>query len=119
MHLLFFAPIWAASAAVAAPAADPAQMPGPLAGVGAVVPYLLIFMVIYLLVVRPSSQQRQAQQAMLQGLKKGDEVITSSGVYGRIVSLEEKVAVLEVADKVRIRLLRDRIASLATLPAQK
>jgi preprotein translocase subunit YajC len=100
----------------AAPPIDPSELPGPLAGVTSMIPYLLIFAVIYVLVVRPSNQQRKAQQDLLQSLQKDDEIITSGGVYGRIVSLEEKIAVVEIAEKVRIRLLRDRIATRLTPP---
>jgi preprotein translocase subunit YajC len=98
------------SADTAAAPADLSVANGPLAGLTSVVPYLLMFAVIYFLIVRPGSKQRRDHQQMLGALKKDDEVVTSGGVYGRIVALEEKLATIEIADRVKIRILRDRIA---------
>lgn len=71
---------------------------------------ILMFAVIYLLLIRPASRQRKEHLTMLQALKKDDEVFTSGGIVGKIVSIDEKLATLEVADKVKVRVLRDRIA---------
>jgi preprotein translocase subunit YajC len=98
------------SADTAAPVSDLSAANGPLAGLTSMVPYLLMFAVIYFLIVRPGSKQRRDHQLMLGALKKDDEVVTSGGVYGRIVALEEKLATVEIADRVKIRILRDRIA---------
>lgn len=81
-----------------------------LDGVMGMLPLLLMFGVIYLLILRPASKQRKEHQQLLNELKKDDEVVTAAGFYGRIVALDDKVATLEIADKVKIRLLRDRIA---------
>lgn len=83
---------------------------GLLASLGGIAPAFLMMAVVYVLILRPSAKQRKEQQSMLQALKKDDEVLTSAGFYGRIVSLDDKVATLEIADKVKIRVLRDRIA---------
>lgn len=101
----------------ATPSGDtaPSGASGPLAGLPSLVPYMLMFMVIYVLIIRPGSKQRREHQDMLLTLKKDDEVITSGGVYGRITQLEEKIATLEIADKVKIRILRDRITARATV----
>jgi preprotein translocase subunit YajC len=73
-------------------------------------PILLMFGVIYLLLMRPASKQRKEHQALLSALKKDDEIVTQSGMYGRIMVLDEKVATLEISPKVQIKILRDRIA---------
>src|SRR5689334_5038302 len=83
---------------------------GPLAGLTGLLPFVLMFGVIYFLLVRPANKQRKEHAELLNTLKKDDEVVTSSGMYGRIIGLEEKVATLEIADKVKIRIYRDRIA---------
>ena len=54
--------------------------------------------------------------------KKDDEVVTTGGIYGKIVSLDDRVVTLEIADKVKIKILRDRIAGRwnpAQPPAKK
>ena len=84
--------------------------PGGLMGnLQQLLPFALMFAVLYLLLFRPMSKQRREHQDLLNALKKDDEVMTSSGMWGRIVAIEENVVTLEIADKVKIRILRDRI----------
>jgi preprotein translocase subunit YajC len=73
-------------------------------------PYVLMFAVVYFLMIRPANKQRREHQDLLTSLKKDDEVVTSGGVYGKVISLDDKIVTLEIADKVKIRILRDRIA---------
>ena len=87
--------------------APPAGPPG--GGLLGMLPVLAMVLLLWLLVMRPASKQRREHQELLNALKKDDEIITNGGLLGRIVSIDEKVAVVEVADKVKIRILRDRI----------
>src|SRR5688500_17094023 len=59
---------------------------GGLGQIYGVLPYLLIFGIIYVLVIRPTSKQRKEHQELLGALKKDDEVVTTGGMYGKIVS---------------------------------
>lgn len=79
-------------------------------GLLGMVPFALMFVVIYVLMVRPAQKQRKEQDDMLASLKRDDEVVTQSGLLGRIVTIEEKIVTLELADKVKVRMLRDRIS---------
>lgn len=79
-------------------------------GLTGLLPFLLMFVVIYFLLIRPASKQRKEHQALLGALKKDDEIVTAAGFWGRIVSIDERIVVLEIADKVKIKILRDRIA---------
>jgi len=85
---------------------------GLIESMGSVLPLVLMFGVIYMLLIRPASKQRKEHAELLGRLKKDDEVVTNGGIYGRIVSLDDKVATLEISDKVKIRIMRDRIAGL-------
>jgi preprotein translocase subunit YajC len=76
--------------------------------------FILMFAVLYLLIIRPAGKQRKEHQTMLSALKKDDEVVTTGGVIGRIVTVEERLVTLEIADKVKVRVLRDRIAGRYT-----
>mgnify|MGYP001565138112 CR=1 FL=1 len=98
---------------IVAESPNPAASPevGPLGGAMGMLPLLLMFVVIYFLLIRPAGKQRKDHQNLLSSLKKDDEVVTTSGIIGRIVSLEDKLATLEIADKVKVRMLRDRIVS--------
>jgi preprotein translocase subunit YajC len=90
---------------------------GPMDGLITIGGPLLMFAVIYLLLIRPAGKQRKEHQNMLTALKKDDEIITTGGLVGRIVSLEDKIATVEIADRVKVRVLRDRIAGRYTAPS--
>lgn len=107
---------WLGDAHVAQAAAGGAGM-GELTG--ALVPMLLMFAVMYFLLIRPASKQRKDHAALLNGLKKGDEVVTTGGLYGRIVGIEDTVAVVEIADRVKVKVLRDRISGKWPSQAKK
>lgn len=94
-------------------AQDPtgATGPGPLV---TLIPFVLIFVIMYFLVVRPQQKKVKAHQEMLNKLKKNDEVMTSGGIYGKVIDLKESVVTLEVAPNVRIRVHRPQIASVLT-----
>ncbi len=92
--------------------------PGPAGGpLGAILPLVLVFLVFYFLLIRPQQNQAKRHKEFLNNLKKGDEVITSGGVHGKITGLTETVVTLEVADKVRIKIQRSNISGLKPNPA--
>ncbi|MEW6439517.1 MAG: preprotein translocase subunit YajC [bacterium] len=79
---------------------------------GALVPLLLMFVVFYFLLIRPQQRRSRQHRELLDALKRGDEVITSGGIHGKITGLTEGVVTLEVADKVRIKVQRGNISGL-------
>ncbi|MBF0207033.1 MAG: preprotein translocase subunit YajC [Oligoflexia bacterium] len=100
----------AAGAAGAATGAA-ANSPSPLASL---LPFVLIFFVFYILLIRPQKKKAQQEEAMLSALNKGDEVVPRSGMSGTIQGLTEKVVTLEVAEGVRVKVLRGQIGGLAS-----
>ncbi len=93
-----------------------AQNPGGAQGSGGLgsmlIPLLFMFGVFYFLLIRPQKKRETEHRKFLSGLKKGDEVILQSGLYGRVAGLTEQVVTLEVADHVRIRASRSSIAGM-------
>lgn len=75
------------------------------------VPLVMILGVFYFLLIRPQQQQAKSHEDFVKGLKKGEMVVTSSGLFGRIVELRDKDVTLEVAPNVKVRHERARIAS--------
>ncbi|MBI5116250.1 preprotein translocase subunit YajC [Candidatus Poribacteria bacterium] len=75
-------------------------------------PLILMFVVFYFLLIRPQSKKQREHQEMLRNLKKGDKVITNSGLYGVIVKVTDKDVILEVADKVNLRFTAGAIAGV-------
>jgi preprotein translocase subunit YajC len=75
-------------------------------------PWILIIVVFYLLLIRPQQKRQKEHRLMLDGLIKGDKVVTNSGMFGTIVGFNEKenVVVLKVADEVKIEFLKSSIA---------
>ncbi len=97
-----------AMADAAAPAAGPA-------GTGFEWIFLVGFLVIfYLMIWRPQAKRAKEQKNLLSNLQKGDEVVTSGGIAGKITQVSEAFVVLEVSDTVEMKLQKGAIA--ATLP---
>lgn len=75
------------------------------------VPFVFIFILFYFLLIRPQSKRAKEHQQFVTNLKRGDAVLTASGIYGKIDGLTDKFVTLEVADGVNVRVLRTQIAS--------
>lgn len=99
----------------AAPAGPVAQPPGWMN----FVPFLVILVVFYFFLIRPQAKKQKEAQSFLSALKVGDQIITNSGILGRITGLTDSVANLEIANGVQIKILRSQIlSSQASLQAQ-
>ena len=81
--------------------------PGPLM---TIFPFILIFAIMYFMVIRPQQKKAKDHKELLGKLKKNDEVMTSGGIYGKVIDLKDTVVTLEVAPNVRIRVHRPQIA---------
>lgn len=78
-----------------------------------VAPLALILGVFYFLLIRPQQQKAKEHDTFLAGLKRGEVVVTASGLFGRIVDLGDHEVTLEIAPNVRVRHERSRIAGSA------
>ncbi len=87
---------------------------GGMGGMGALVPLILMFVIFYFLLIRPQQKQAKKHKETLANLKKGDYVLTTGGIYGRIFAINGPVITLEIADKVRVKLAKGQVARLAT-----
>jgi preprotein translocase subunit YajC len=83
---------------------------GPGGMFGALAPLLLMFLVFYFLLIRPQQKRTKQHRDFLDALQKGEEVITSGGIHGRVTGITDNVVTLEIADKVRIKVQRANIA---------
>jgi len=77
---------------------------------GALAPLLLMFLVFYFLLIRPQQKRAKQHRDFLTALEKGDEVITSGGLHGKVTGITDNVVTLEIADKVRIKIQKANIA---------
>lgn len=86
---MFFISDALAQTAPAAAAAGPGWM--------SILPMILIFVVLYFLMIRPQVKRQKEHKAMVDALSKGDEVLTSGGLIGKIVELNDQFATLQIA----------------------
>ena len=78
-------------------------------------PLMMVMMiaVFYFILIRPQQKKQKETESWLKSLKKGDEVVTSGGVIGRISGLTDNTVTLEVQEKVRIKVLRSSVSGKA------
>ena len=85
------------------------------------VPFILIFVIMYFLLIRPQQKKAKAHRAMLAALRRGDQVVTQGGVIAKVIKVKEDDEVeAEIADGVRVRLVKSTIAAVLskTEPAE-
>jgi len=76
------------------------------------IPLVFMFGIFYFLLIRPQQKKAKDHKAMVDALKKGDQVVTAGGIHGKVTSVEESVVILEVATGVNIKVNKGHIANL-------
>ena len=94
-------------------AQDGGAADGP-SGLLSLVPFLLIFVIFYFLLILPQQRKQKEHKKMLEALKKGDKIITSSGIWGTITRLEKEVATVQIDDTTRVKIQRENITKIRT-----
>jgi len=81
-------------------------------GIAGFLPLIAIVVIFYFLLIRPQTKRQREHKTLLSTLRKGDKVVTNSGMYGTIVGMDEKEnkVVLKVAENVKIEFLKSSIA---------
>ncbi len=87
--------------------------------IGSLMPLLLIFAVLYFFMIRPQAKKQKEQNRFLGGVQKGDEVVTNSGLIGRINKIEENIVTLEIANKTFVRVLKGALSNEMTVNLNK
>ena len=87
-------------------------------GFSSFIPLILMFVIFYFLLIRPQQKKAKEHREMISKLKKGDRIITSGGIHGRITAVGDTTMTVEIADKVRIKMARGNVATLLTPAAQ-
>ncbi len=77
-------------------------------------PLALVFAVFYFLLIRPQQQKAKDHKLVLANLKKNDQIITSGGLYGRVLALADEVVTVEIAPNVKVQISRPQIATVVT-----
>ncbi len=75
------------------------------------IPLILMFVIFYFLLIRPQQKKTKTHREMVSSLRKGDRIITTGGLHGRITGLDETTLTVEIADKVRVKVARGNVGA--------
>jgi preprotein translocase subunit YajC len=78
-----------------------------------------MFAIFYFLMIRPQQKQRQERDRMLSAIKRGDKVVTTSGMFGTVTNLTDKTVTLRVADQVKLEFERSAIGRVVEVQGDK
>ena len=89
-------------------------------GFGGFIPLILMFVIFYFLLIRPQQKKTKEHRQMVANLKKGDRIITSGGLHGRITGIDDTTLTVEIADRVRVKVARGNVGGMVqSAPATK
>lgn len=76
-------------------------------------PFVLIFAIMYFLIIRPQRQRQKAHQEMIKNVRRGDTVVTSGGLIGKVTKVvDDNEVEVQLAENVRVRILRSAIGEV-------
>ena len=92
-----------------------AQAAGGAGGAGGLVgfvPIILIFAIMYFLMIRPQQKKVKEHRAMVEALRRGDQVVTQGGLIGKVVKVTDGEAEIEIAPNVKVKVIKATIAQV-------
>lgn len=107
-------PVAATGAPAAATPGAPAPVDPTMAIIAQLLPLILIIVVFWFLIIRPQSKRLKAHQDMIANLKRGDVVVTSGGLIGKIKSIQDDEVRVELGANNEVRVVRSTIAEVRT-----
>ena len=86
-----------------------------MGGIEQFIPLILIFAIMYFLLIRPQQKKMKEHQKMVEGLRRGDVVITQGGMIGKVVKVKENNELdVEISDGVKVRVVQNTIAQVVS-----
>jgi preprotein translocase subunit YajC len=85
---------------------------GGMAAFQQIIPLVFMFAIFYFLLIRPQQKKAKEHKALLEAMKKGDNVITAGGVHGKVTAVENDLVTLEIANNVNIKITKSYIAAI-------
>ena len=85
---------------------------GGMAAFQQIIPLVFMFAIFYFLLIRPQQKKAKEHKALLEAMKKGDNVITAGGVHGTVTAVDNELVTLEVANNVNIKITKSYIAAI-------
>lgn len=99
-----------------------AQAAAPAAGgsdiIMSLLPLVMIFAVFYFLMIRPQQTKMRQHREMIEGLKKGDQIVTAGGIVGKVVRVDahDNTLAVEIAPNTQVKVVRQTVADLLNKP---
>ncbi|MFT4012978.1 MAG: preprotein translocase subunit YajC [Paracoccus sp. (in: a-proteobacteria)] len=97
--------------------AQAAAAPAGASTIASFAPLILIFVIMYFLMIRPQQKRVKEHRAMVEAVKKGDEVITQGGLIGKVTAVRETELEVEIAPGVKSRVVRTSITGVVSKTA--
>ncbi|TPE53749.1 preprotein translocase subunit YajC [Amaricoccus solimangrovi] len=100
--------------------AQAAASGGGAAGLIQFAPIVLIFVIMYFLMIRPQQKKVREHKAMIDALRRGDQVVTAGGLIGKVVKVGDTELEVELAPSVKVRVVRSTVTQVLskTVPAE-
>ncbi len=95
--------------AFAATAPDAGFLGGPI---GSLLPIVLIFVIMYFLILRPQQQRQRQHREMIANVRRGDTIVTTGGLIGKVAKVDESEIQIEIAEDTRVRIVRGMISEV-------
>ncbi|MBO6515863.1 MAG: preprotein translocase subunit YajC [Bacteroidia bacterium] len=86
-------------------------------GFGMVVPFALAFLVMYLFILRPQMKKNKKQEAYREEIKKGDKIVTSGGIHGKISEIRDQVFIIDTEGGGKLKINKSAVSMEATAMA--
>src|SRR5512139_21096 len=98
--------------AMGAPGGAAGQQGG--GGFGGLFMMLIIFVIFYFILIRPQQKKMKEHKKMVEELKKGDEIITSGGIYGTVEGVTPDTLTIKIAEGTKVKVTRSSVAAVVT-----
>jgi len=95
-----------------AQAAPAAAADSPFGSLGSMLPLVLMFVVLYFVMIRPQMKRQKEHKAMIEALGKGDEIVTTGGLLGKVTKMGETFVSIEVANGVELQVQRSAVTQV-------
>ena len=79
----------------------------------------IVFLIFYFLLIRPQQKKQKELAEMIKNMKHGDMVVTTGGLYGKVINIDGNIVMLEIADKVRVKIVKSHIGGVAEKSPEK
>jgi preprotein translocase subunit YajC len=87
--------------------------------VSSLLPFLLIILVFYFLILRPQQKRQKERAKLLEGVKKGDKIITSGGIHGTVEGMEDDSVLVKISDNVKVKMEKSAIGTIVGVTDQQ